>query len=90
MKPTSRTFTVYVEPLVGARTNFRNYGDQYSMVVGAAPELPVDAIRHAYLHFLLDTLVLKNRPLEYKKRALLVWRRAHPVCPPKTTTILSP
>jgi tetratricopeptide (TPR) repeat protein len=71
VKPTSRSFTVYVEPLVGARTNFRNYGDQYSIVVGAAPELPVDAIRHAYLHFLLDPLVLKNRPLEYKKRALL-------------------
>ncbi len=72
VKPNNgRTFTVYVEPLVGARTNFRNYGDQYSIVAGAASELPVDAIRHAYLHFLLDPLVLKNRPLEYKKRALL-------------------
>ena len=71
VKPTSRTFTVYVEPLVGARTNFRAYGDQYSIVVGAGPELPIAAIRHAYLYFLLDPLVLKNRPLEYKKRALL-------------------
>ena len=71
VKPSSRTFTVYVEPLVGARTNFRNYGDQYSMVVGAGPEIPVDAIRHAYLHFLLDPMVLRNRPLIYKKRALL-------------------
>jgi tetratricopeptide (TPR) repeat protein len=71
VKPTSRTFTVYVEPVVGARTNFRNYGDQYSIVVGAAPEMPVDAIRHAYLHFVLDPMVLRNRPLEYKKRALL-------------------
>ena len=35
VKPsTGRTFTVYVEPLVGARTNFRNYGDQYAIVVG--------------------------------------------------------
>ncbi|HUA01755.1 MAG TPA: tetratricopeptide repeat protein [Candidatus Aquilonibacter sp.] len=66
-----RTFTVYVEPLVGGRTNFRNYGDQYSIVVGIAPQLPVDAIRHAYLHFKLDPLVLQNRPLIYKKRALL-------------------
>lgn len=72
VKPTNgRTFTVYVEPLVGARTNFRNYGDQYSIVVGAASQLPADAIRHAYLHFKLDLLVLQNRPLIYKKRALL-------------------
>ncbi|HEX4076554.1 MAG TPA: tetratricopeptide repeat protein [Candidatus Acidoferrales bacterium] len=66
-----RTFTVYVEPLVGARTNFRNYGDQYSMVVGTTADIPVDAIQHAYLHFVLDPLVLRNRPLIYKKRALL-------------------
>jgi tetratricopeptide (TPR) repeat protein len=66
-----RTFTVYVEPLVGARSNFRNYGDQYSMVVGTGAEMPVDAIQHAYLHFVLDPLVLRNRPLIYKKRALL-------------------
>jgi tetratricopeptide (TPR) repeat protein len=72
VKPTAgRTFTVYVEPLVGARTNFRNYGDQYSIVVGALPDVPADAIQHAYLHFLLDPLVLRNRPLVYKKRALL-------------------
>jgi Tetratricopeptide repeat len=71
VKPSSRTFTVYVEPLVGARTNFRNYGDQYSIVVGAGADVPVDAIQHAYLHFLLDPMVLRNRPLIYKKRALL-------------------
>jgi tetratricopeptide (TPR) repeat protein len=82
VKPNNgRTFTVYVEPLVGARTNFRNYGDQYSIVAGAASELPVDAIRHAYLHFLLDPLVLKNRPLEYKKRALLTVAASAPRLP---------
>ena len=82
VKPSGgRTFTVYVEPLVGARTNFRNYGDQYSIVVGAASELPVDAIRHAYLHFVLDPLVLKNRPLEYKKRALLTLAASAPRLP---------
>jgi Tetratricopeptide repeat len=72
VKPTSgRTFTVYVEPLVGARTNFRNYGDSYSIVVGSVPDMPLDAIQHAYLHFMLDPLVLRNRPVVYKKRALL-------------------
>ena len=82
VKPSSgRTFTVYVEPLVGARTNFRNYGDSYSMVVGAGPDIPVDAIQHAYLHFLLDPMVLRNRPLIYKKRALLTIAAAAPQLP---------
>jgi Tetratricopeptide repeat len=76
-----RTFTVYVEPLVGARTNFRNYGDQYSVVVGSGPEIPADAIQHAYLHFVLDPLVLRNRPLEYKKRALLTLAASAPRLP---------
>lgn len=82
VKPsTGRTFTVYVEPLVGARTNFRNYGDNYSMVVGATPDVPVDAIQHAYLHFLIDPMVLRNRPLVYKKRALLTVAAAAPRLP---------
>jgi hypothetical protein len=72
VKPsTGRTFSVYVEPLVGARTNFRNYGDQYAIVVGTVSEMPVDAIQHAYLHFMLDPIVLRNRPAVDKKRSLL-------------------
>jgi len=66
-----RTFTVYVEPFVGARTNFRNYGDRYSLVVGTPSQIPADAVQHAYLHFLLDPLVLRNRLAVESKRALL-------------------
>jgi tetratricopeptide (TPR) repeat protein len=66
-----RTFTVYVEPFVGARTNFRNYGDHYSLVAGMTSEIPVDAMRHAYLHFILDPIVLRNRAVVEKKKALL-------------------
>jgi hypothetical protein len=63
-RPSSgRTFSVYVEPLVGARTNFRNFGDKYAIVVGTDPDARVDAIQHAFLHFKLDPLVLKYRPL---------------------------
>ena len=65
-----RTFTVYVEPLVGARTNFRNYGDHYSIVVGTSGE-PLDTIQHAYLHFMLDPLVLRQRQAVNTKSALL-------------------
>lgn len=66
-----RTFTVYVEPFVGARTNFRNYEDRYSLVVGTPSEIPVRAMQHAYLHFMLDPIVLRNRPVVDSKRALL-------------------
>lgn len=66
-----RTFTVYVEPLVGNRTNFRNTGDRYAIVVGTGSQVPLDDIRHAYLHFLLDPLPLKYRKDVENKSALL-------------------
>lgn len=70
-KPVSdRTFTVYVEPLVGARTNFRNSGDHYATVVGSVSDPPLDAIQHAYLHFMLDPLVLRNQNIVFTKSAL--------------------
>ena len=66
-----REFTVYVEPLVGARTNFRNTGVRYSIVVGGVSDSSVDLIQHAYLHFMLDRFVIRYRPLVETKRALL-------------------
>lgn len=65
------TFTVFVEPLVGNRTNFRNTGDHYSVVVGTGGEFPYDDIQHAYLHFMLDPLPLKFRKEVTAKTGLL-------------------
>jgi tetratricopeptide (TPR) repeat protein len=62
---------VYVEPLVGGRTNFRNTGDHYSIVVGASSGFPYDDVQHAYLHFLLDPLPLKFRKETVAKQPLL-------------------
>jgi tetratricopeptide (TPR) repeat protein len=67
----ARTFTVYVEPLVGNRTNFRNYGDTYSIVVGTPNPLPLADIQHAYLHYMLDQLPLKYQNVVETKRPLL-------------------
>jgi tetratricopeptide (TPR) repeat protein len=53
-----RTFTIVVEPLVGRITNVRNFGDHYSLVLSGSDALPVDVVRHAFLHFLLDPLPL--------------------------------
>jgi len=55
-----RSFTIIVEPLVGRITNVRNFGDHYALVVSGAAQLPLDNVRHAFLHFLLDPL-----PLQY-------------------------
>jgi hypothetical protein len=61
LDPTSpRSFTMIVEPLVGRITNVRNFGDHYSLVVSGSGQVPVDTVRHAFLHFLLDPL-----PLQY-------------------------
>ncbi len=66
-----RTFTVDVEPLVGNRTNFRNFGDHYAIVVGTGAQLPIDDIQHAYLHFMLDPLPIRYRKEVERKSALL-------------------
>ncbi|MGH9717782.1 MAG: hypothetical protein ACRD4R_13800 [Candidatus Acidiferrales bacterium] len=71
VKPEGSTFTVYVEPFVGARINFRNYGAKYAIVVGPKTDASVQAIQHAYLHFMLDPMVLRNQAAILKKAALL-------------------
>jgi len=78
-----RTFTVYVEPLVGNRTNFRNFGDHYAVVVGTGEEAAIERIQHAYLHFLLDPLPLKFRKELTAKSALLNIAGRAPQLPPE-------
>jgi tetratricopeptide (TPR) repeat protein len=52
------TFTIIVEPLVGRITNVRNYGNNYAIILSGSEEIPVDVVRHAFFHFLLDPLPL--------------------------------
>jgi tetratricopeptide (TPR) repeat protein len=67
---TQRTFTVIVEPLVGRITNVRNFGDHYVVVLSGSDNLPGDVIRHAYLHFLLDSLPLQYPHIVAAKRTV--------------------
>jgi len=55
-----RHFQIYID-LLGApnQVQSRSYKDDYYVVVTPSPELQVDEIRHAYLHYLLDPLALK-------------------------------
>lgn len=72
IQPTSqRKFAVYVEPLVGEKTNFRNYGMHYEIVVNGGADPPMDEIRHAFLHYMLEPLVLRDAVLVSDKRPLL-------------------
>ena len=80
-KMDGRSFTLYVEPFVGARTNFRNFGDRYAIVVGGNVDARANAVQHAYLHFMLDRLVLRHRNLLDKKNSLLNVAGAAPRLP---------
>lgn len=82
MAPSERTFTVYVEPLVGGRVDFRNIGEHYSIIVGPGPQLPSDSIRHAFLHFVLDPLTLKYQQVISTRRKLLDLANRAPQLPP--------
>jgi tetratricopeptide (TPR) repeat protein len=55
---------------VGRITNVRNFGDHYSIVLSGGEQIPVDVIRHAYLHFLLDPLPLRYAHTTAVKRSL--------------------
>jgi tetratricopeptide (TPR) repeat protein len=75
-----RSFSVYVEPLAGDKTIFRTIGDQYMLVVRPSADPPIDDIRHAFLHYLLDPIAIRYRVqasaaaplLEYAARAPLL------------------
>jgi tetratricopeptide (TPR) repeat protein len=73
-----RTFTIVVEPLVGRITNVRNFGDHYAIVLSGAEDVPVDVVRHAYLHFLLDPLPLRYSHVIAVKRPLFQKAAAAP------------
>ena len=67
---TPRTFSIIVEPLVGRITNVRNFGDHYTIALSGSEEIPLDVVRHAYLHFLLDPLPLRYSHVVVVKRPL--------------------
>lgn len=60
--PLGRGFSLYMEPMVApGEVNARNYGVNYMMLM--APdhgELKIAPVRHTYLHYVLDPLVLKR------------------------------
>jgi tetratricopeptide (TPR) repeat protein len=83
LRPSSpRYFSIYMELLAGRKTNFRNYGDHYEMVVNPNPDLPMDDIRHAFLHFLLDPIAIRYRVEASRLSPLLEFAARAPLLPP--------
>ena len=80
VRPGARTFTVYVEPMVGKETNLRNIGDKYVVVMSPA-SASFDAVRHAFLHYLLDTLPLRYKDKLVSEQPLLLIANRAPRLP---------
>ena len=76
-----RTFSVYVEPLAGEKTIFRTFGDHYTLVVRPSMNPPIDDIRHAFLHFLLDPIAIRYRVQATKGLPLLEIAAHAPLLP---------
>lgn len=57
-----RRFIVYLEPLGSpGDINARNYGDDYYLVISPSGDrIPMEALRHTYLHYVLDPYALKH------------------------------
>jgi Tetratricopeptide repeat len=66
-----RTFSVFVDPLVGSQTDFRIYSESYAIAVNPAASGMLSDIRLAFLHFLLDPLPFNNLALVESKSYLL-------------------
>ena len=77
-----RTFSVYVEPLAGDRTIFKTFGDHYTLVVRPSANPPMDDIRHAFLHFLLDPIAIRYRVQASRAAPLLEFAARAPQLPP--------
>jgi tetratricopeptide (TPR) repeat protein len=70
-----RSFTVYLEPMSApGQVNSRNYlQDYYYLVVSpASANLHMDAIRHTYLHFVLDPLIAKRATALLRLKPILM------------------
>ncbi len=78
-----RSFTVYLEPMIApGQVNSRNYFQDFYYVVvspsGSGNDIHMQALRHTYLHFVLDPLIAKRATsLDRLKPILLSVQRAH-------------
>src|SRR5262245_42103465 len=82
-----RSMSIYFELAAPINTiNVRSNQDSYYVVIGDSSNLRVDDIRHAYLHFQLDTLVTTNiSRIQNSNQLLNLGRKADGVDPAYTS-----
>lgn len=77
-----RRFQIYVELLAPPnQVHVRSYQNDYFVVATPAPQPQVEEIRHAYLHYLLDPVVLRNAEELNKKKPLVDFALGAPLLP---------
>ncbi len=76
-----RRFVIYLEPMAApGQVNARNYLADYYMVISpSGNSLKLDAIRHTYLHYVLDPLVLKRQGQLKRLEPLLETLKSAPI-----------
>ncbi len=75
-----KRFQIFID-LLGApnQVHTRSFGDEYFVVVTPSAEPRIADIRHAYLHYLLDPLAIRNAAVLEKKKALGEFSHASPI-----------
>ncbi|MGC8795112.1 MAG: hypothetical protein ACP5U2_17150, partial [Bryobacteraceae bacterium] len=77
-----RRFQIYIELLAPAnQVHVRNYANDYFLVLTPAAEPQVQEIRHAYLHYLVDPIVLRNVEEVNQKKPLMDFALGAPLLP---------
>ncbi len=77
-----RRFQIFVELLAPPnQVHVRSYQNDYFVVVTPAAEPQIEEIRHAYLHYLLDPVVLRNAEELNKKKPLIDFALGAPLLP---------
>jgi tetratricopeptide (TPR) repeat protein len=75
-----RRFQVYIDLLAAPeQVQTRNYGDDALVIVTPSDKPPVFDIRHAYLHFEIDPIVIKYGIVLEQKRSLLDFVQTAPI-----------
>ncbi|HKW96096.1 MAG TPA: tetratricopeptide repeat protein [Bryobacteraceae bacterium] len=74
-----RSFQIYLDVLAAPnQVQTRSYANEYFVVVTPSPDLRVDDIRHAYLHYLLDPLATKYGVEILKRNSLVDFAQGAP------------
>lgn len=77
-----RRFQIYLDLLAAPnQVHTRSFKDDYFIVITPSQELQTEEIRHAYLHYLLDPLVLKYAEVLSRVRGLADYAEAAPALP---------